>query len=132
MNELLIEKQSQFSIEKTVELIVAEAERRNWRIPAVHDLQQTLAKSGKIVMPVKIIELCKPEHSGKMLELNHERAISVMMPCRISVFEKEDGITYIALMNAAAMAASMPETISGTMIAAANETEQIIEVVIKD
>ena len=126
MEQLLIENASPYSFDKTVEKILAEAGKRNWRIPAVHDLQQTLANSGKFVKPVKVIELCKPEYSGKMLELNHERAISVMMPCRISVYEKEDGLTYAGLMNAAAMASSLPETIQGTMIAAADESQAIV------
>jgi len=131
MNQLLIENTSPFTVNETVDRIVAEAEKRNWKIPVVHDLQQTLAKSGKVVMPVKVIELCKPEYSGKMLELNHERAISVMMPCRISVYEKEDGKTYIALMNAAAMAGSLPGSISGTMEAAEDETIEIVRAAIK-
>jgi uncharacterized protein (DUF302 family) len=127
MNNLLIEKKSPFGVDRTVELIVTEAELRNWRIPVVHDLQQTLSKAGKVVMPVKVIELCKPEFSGKMLELNQERAISVMMPCRISVYEKEDGKAYVALMNTAMFAASLPETLSETMVNAAEESMLIVD-----
>jgi len=127
MSTLLIEKTSPYSMEKTVELIVAECERQNWKVPAVHDLQQTLAKSGKIVMPVKVIELCKPELAGKILELNHERSVSVFMPCRISVFEKQDGKTYLSVMNAEAMAGFLPDSIAVTMAEAAHGSVAIIE-----
>ncbi len=126
MSPLLIEQKSPYNVPRTVELIVSEAEKQNWKIPAVHDLQQTLAKTGKMVMPVIVIELCKPEYAGKVLELNDERAISVFMPCRISVFEKEDGNTYVALMNVSEIADMMPGSVSATLIDAAEGSAAII------
>jgi uncharacterized protein (DUF302 family) len=128
-NKYVIENQSKYNFEKTVELLVAEAERREWKIPAVHDLQQSLAKSGKTVNPVKVIEICKPEYSGQMLELNDERIMSVMMPCRISVYIKEDGKTYTALVDGAEMAAGQPGKIAKVMKAASDETFEIVKTV---
>jgi len=128
-NQMVIEKQSKFDFDKTVEMVVAEAERREWKVPAVHDLQQSLAKSGKTVKPVKVIEICKPAYSGQMLELNDERIMSVMMPCRISIYNKEDGKTYTSLLNGAEMAAGQPSKIAEVMKAASDETFEIIEVV---
>jgi uncharacterized protein (DUF302 family) len=128
-NQLVIEHSSKFGFGKTVDLLVAEAERREWKVPAVHDLQQSLAKSGKTVKPVKVIEICKPQYSGKMLELNDERIISVMMPCRISVYEKNDGLTYVSLINAGEMASSLPANIAGVMKAASDETFEIVKIV---
>ena len=73
-NQMVIETQSKFDFDRTVEMIISEAERREWKVPAVHDLQQSLAKSGKTVKPVKVVEICKPLYSGQMLELNDERS----------------------------------------------------------
>ncbi len=129
-NNLISENQSKHSFDRTVEILMAEAERREWKIPAVHDLQQSLSKSGKTVDPVKVIEICKPEYSGQMLELNHERIISVMMPCRISVYEKKDGKTYVALINAGALAEGLPKNIGSVMKAASDETFEIVRSVI--
>lgn len=128
-NQILVEKKSRFDFDRTVEMIMQEAERRDWKVPAVHDLQQSLAKSGKTVKPVKVIEICKPVYSGQMLELNDERIMSVMMPCRISVYTKDDGKTYTSLLNGAEMAASMPVRIAKVMKAASDETFEIIKVV---
>jgi uncharacterized protein (DUF302 family) len=128
-NQLVIENRSNFDFGKTVDLLVSEAERRDWKVPAIHDLQQSLAKSGKIVKPVKVIEICKPEYSGQMLELNDERIISVMMPCRISVYEKEDGLTYIGLINAGDLASGLPVTIARVMKEASDETFEIVKTV---
>jgi uncharacterized protein (DUF302 family) len=123
----VIEKQSKYDFDKTVDLLVAEAERREWKIPAVHDLQQSLAKSGKTVKPVKVVEMCKPVYSGQLLELSDERIMSVMMPCRISVYVKDNGKTYMALVDGAEMAAGQPVKIAKVMKAASDETFEIIK-----
>ena len=125
-NQLVIEHPSKHDFEKTVALLVSEAEKREWKIPAVHDLQQSLEKSGKTVKPVKVIEICKPQYSGQMLELNDERIMSVMMPCRISVYEKEDGLTYIGLINAGDMTAGLQANIARIMKEASDETFEIV------
>jgi len=126
---LVIEHSSKYKFEKTVEMLVAEAERREWKVPAVHDLQASLAKSGKSVRPVKVVEICKPQYSGRMLELNHERIISVMMPCRISVYEKEDGLIYVSLINSGELAAGLPSNIAEVMKEASDETFEIVKTV---
>ena len=128
-NQIVIEQQSKFSFDKTVELLLADAERREWKIPFVHDLQLSLSKAGKEVKPVKVIEICKPQYSGQMLELNHERIMSVMMPCRISVYEKDDGLTYIGLINAGDMTSGLAVNIARVMKAASDETLEIVKTV---
>ncbi|HOU02693.1 MAG TPA: DUF302 domain-containing protein [Bacteroidales bacterium] len=128
-NNLLIEQISRFNFDQTVDKILKEAEKRAWNVPAIHNLQQSLAKSGRAVKPVKVIEICKPEYSGQMLELNHERIMSVMMPCRISVYVKDDGKTYTALVNGAELSAGQPENIAKVMKAASDETMEIVKTV---
>jgi uncharacterized protein (DUF302 family) len=126
----IAERKSRFSFEETVEKLTAEAKRRDWNIPAIHDLKQSLAKSGKMVKPVQVIEICKPAYSGQMLELNDERIMSVMMPCRISVYLKDDGKTYVALVNGAEMASGQPGNIARVMKAASDETFEIVQTVV--
>ena len=129
-NKMIIEQVSPFDVPTTVEKLVGAATERDWQNPAVHNLQQSLAKSGKEVRPVQVIEICKPEYSGQMLEKSDERIVSIMMPCRISVYQKEDGKTYVALLNTSAMSAGMPATIAGAMQGAADETFEIVKSVI--
>ena len=126
-NQLIIEKVSLWDFEKTVEVLTIAAEKGNRMIPAIHDLQQSLAKAGKDVRPVKVLEICKPEYSGKMLERNDERIVSVMMPCRISVYLKEDGKTYIALLNGTNLAAGLPESVREVMVAASAEINELVD-----
>ena len=129
-NSFIIEQQSPFDVKTTIERIAKAANEKEWQNPATHNLQQSLAKSGKIVKPIQVIELCKPKFSGALLEKNHERIASILMPCRISVYEKDDGKTYIALLNPSAMAANMPTSIAEVMNSAADEISDIVDSVI--
>ncbi len=126
---IITEKKSRFDFDQTVGMLKTAAEKDGWSVPAIHDLQQSLAKSGKNVKPVKVIEICKPMYSGQMLELNDERIMSVMMPCRISVYEKNDGNIYISLLDASAMAGGLPDNIARVMIAASNDTFELVKIV---
>lgn len=129
-NQFLVEQLSPYDVVTTVGKIVEVATDLGWQNPATHNLQQSLAKSGKEVRPVQVVEICKPEFSGKMLEGSDERIVSIMMPCRISIYEKEDGKTYIALLDPKDMAAGMTEKVRTAMTAASDETFRIVNEVI--
>ena len=129
-NQFVIEQVSPFDVPTTVAKIIEVAALKNWQNPATHNLQQSLAKSGKTVLPVQVVEICKPDFSGLMLEKNHERIFSVMMPCRISVYEKEDGKAYVALLNTSSMSSGMPDAVVAAMTMASNESFEIVETVI--
>jgi uncharacterized protein (DUF302 family) len=129
-NQMIIEKVSPWDFEKTVELLTGAALKKKWNIPATHDLQQSLANSGKTVNSVKVLEICKPVYSGKMLEKNDERIASVLMPCRISVYLKEDSKTYVAMINMAALAVGLPLKVREVMTIASDEVNEIVDSVI--
>jgi uncharacterized protein (DUF302 family) len=129
-NQIFIEQVSPFDVATTVEKLIAAAIQKEWQNPATHNLQQSLAKSGKEVRPVQVIEICKPQYSGKMLEKSDERIVSVMMPCRISVYEKEDGKAYVTLLNMESMAAGLPATIVEAVRGASAESLEIVQSVI--
>lgn len=127
MNNFIKEKRSRFGFEQTVEILKSAAEKDGWNVPAIHDLQQSLAKSGKHVKPVKVLEICKPKYSGQMLELNDERIMSVMMPCRISIYEKNDGNVHIALLNVESMTVGLPSHIAKIMKDASEDTFELVK-----
>jgi len=129
-NQLIIEQVSPFNVAVTVEKLIEAAAKREWQNPAVHNLQQSLAKSGKEVRPVQVVEICKSDYSGKMLEKNDERISSILMPCRISVYEKEDGKTYVALLNMAGMTTGMSPSTAEAIHGASDESFEIVQSVI--
>ncbi len=129
VDQSIFEKESLFGFNETVELLLNAATDREWNNPATHDLQNSLAKAGKAILPVTVIEVCKPEYSGQMLELSDERIISVMMPCRISVYEKANGKTYVATVNYKLFTTGQSEVIRDVMMEAANDLEEIVRAV---
>lgn len=130
-NQFLVEQPSPWDVPTTVGKIIEVAALMGWQNPATHNLQQSLAKSGKEVRPVQVVEICKPDFSGKMLERNDERIFSVMMPCRISVYEKDDGKAYVALLDTSSMSVGMPDAVVEAMTSASNESLEIVEQAIR-
>lgn len=123
---MFLENESRYGFDKTVEVIIMELERRSWSLSFTHDLQQTLKKHGKEVLPVKVLALCHPKHSGQILDKDYERIVSSMMPCRISVYEKSDGKTYISRINASVMAKQMGGLIETVMTNSGDDVEDIL------
>jgi len=110
----------------TVARLEEAVQDKGWKIPAVHDLQATMKKFDKDVRSVKVFEICHPEHSYKILNQSEERIVSNMMPCRIAVYEKEDGSVWISRMNSGLMAKPMSSIIRSTMSDAARDVEEVI------
>ena len=128
---MLLEDESKYDFDKTVEVLIQSIDDHDWKLPAVHDLQETMHKYGKDVRKVKVFELCHPDHAEQILKESEERIVSSMMPCRIAIYEKADGKVYISRMNSSLMASTMGGVIKKTMSVAAAENEAILEAIIK-
>jgi len=102
-----------------------------WKVIYVHDLQETMRKNGKEVIPVKVIELCKPAYAYRLLSDDDLRIYSNMMPCRISVYEKADGNTYVSRMNSAMLASQIGGVVQEVMSGSYREAEEIIGKIIE-
>jgi uncharacterized protein (DUF302 family) len=129
---MLVESESKYaSFDETVAKFEESVKAHNWKLPAVHDLQKTMAKFGNDVKAVKVFELCHPDHANKILKESDERVVSSMMPCRVAIYEKHDGKVYISRMNSGLMAGTMGGIIADVMSDASAENEAILEAVIK-
>ncbi|MCG8582343.1 MAG: DUF302 domain-containing protein [Bacteroidales bacterium] len=130
---MLIESESLYDFEQTLEKLQASVDSKGWKTPHVHDLQATMAKFNYEVRKVKVMEVCKPDVAQLILSRDDERIASTMMPCRISVYEKSDGKVYVARMNSVKMGDLFGGIIKQAMGIAGSESEEIIEsVVVKE
>lgn len=129
-NQFLL-NESKFDFSATIENLSEQILSEGWKISVTHDLQETLKKSGQEVLPIKILEICKPEYSGKLLSVDSLRLYSPLMPCRISIYETEDGKTYISRMNSGAMANQIGGVVAEVMGKAFSEIEYILATVLK-
>jgi uncharacterized protein (DUF302 family) len=126
------ESKSKHDFETTITMLEKSVEDANWKIPHVNDLQATMQKFGKDVRQVKVYEICQPDHAYKILSQDDERIVSSLMPCRVAVYEKSNGNTYVSWLNAGLMSKPMNRIIRSTMSDAARETEAILQPIIAD
>lgn len=126
-----MENESLYGFENTIELLSAKVAEIGWKISVIHDLQDTLRKNGKDVLPVKVIELCKPDYSVQLLKEDNERIYSSLMPCRISVYITSDGKTHISRMNSQLLVSQIGGLVEKVMGEAFTSIEAILKSMIK-
>jgi uncharacterized protein (DUF302 family) len=127
---MMLEDASPYSFERTVDVFQETVRAGGWSILQVHDMKSILANHGHDVRSVKIFELCSSRYSAEILSRDDERIVAPLMPCRVAIYEKNDGVTYIARMNSELMAKPFGGVINAVMETAAVETEAIIAQVI--
>jgi len=120
------ESLSKYSFEQTEQELTKVIEARGWKMPAVHDLQQTMENNGIKVLQVKVFEICKPNLAHEILKRDDERVVASMMPCRIAIYTRTNGKTYVSRMNAGLMSRPMPGVVPKVMKQAADEVEQML------
>ncbi len=124
---MFLETESKYGFEETIQRFLEVVSESGWKLIHLHDLQETMRKNGKDVLPVKVIEICKPDYAYVLLSDDDQRIYSNMMPCRISVYEKENGKTYLSRLNSALMASQIGGVLQEVMSAAFTDAEQFIE-----
>lgn len=98
---MLSERPSRVGLDATVERLTKAAEAQGWVVSSIQKLDQSIVKhGGPKVRPVRLVNLCHPQHAAKILNEDGARIVSVMMPCTIAVYEKSDGTVWAANMNA--------------------------------
>lgn len=124
---MMLEDESRYDFDQTVSRFEQEVANAGWKVAGIHDMKAVLAGFGHEVRNVKIYELCSSKYSAVILEQDDERIVSPLMPCRVAIYEKSDGKTYITRMNSILMAKPFGGLINSVMQQAAGETEDILK-----
>lgn len=128
---MMKEVESKYSFEQSIEIFEESVNTQGWKIPAVHDMQKTMEKFGKDVQQAKVFELCHPEHAYEILSRDSERIVLSMMPCRIAIYEKSDGKTYVSWMNSKLIGGMMKGVVPKVMKAASQESDLMVAPLLK-
>lgn len=93
---------SPFGVEETVARIQQNIQNagNGWSLSGLRNAAKPIEADGGNVLPVLMIEACSTKYSAPILTDDSLRFLSNLMPCKISVYKKNDGKTYIGLMNA--------------------------------
>ena len=100
------EIESPFGMEETAARIQANIqslESKGWKLSGLRDPAKAVAFAGGNVLPVLLVEACSTNYPGPILKDDDTRILSILMPCSISVYKKDNGKVYIGLMNAGLM-----------------------------
>src|SRR5690554_117938 len=117
MNQMLLESKSRYSFDETVSKLNEIILEGGWKILHQHDLQEIMKKNGKDILSVKVIELCNPEYAYRLLSDDSLRIYSNMLPCRISVYQKADGKTFLSRLNPSILASQAGGVVQDVMTA---------------
>lgn len=127
MPSIMIKKsESHYSFDETIERLKAAVEERGWKVPCIHDFQETLAKNGLVVKRTIVIEVCKPPIVYRLLKGDKERYLSAIMPCRIAIYELNGHRVMISRMNGQSVGAYFTGAVRRCLKDAAKESEEII------
>ena len=91
---------SRFGFDETVDKLNENALKNGWTIPDVRNLQQEYIDSGiKEMTRLKVLYFCNSQGGYSIIQNDGKKAMSVMMPMGVSVYEKKDRSVEIAAMN---------------------------------
>lgn len=130
IENMFIEGQSKFDFNGTVEALETLIKNGGWGLKHTHDLAGMLKEKDFNVLPAKAMEICKPPLANEVLAQDATRIYSNMMPCRLSVYEKEDGKTYISRMNIEMFGNMIGGDVAKVMSGAYHEVEKFIDEVV--
>lgn len=99
------EIESPFGVEETVARIQQNIQKvgNGWALSGLRNPGKAVESSGGNVLPVMMVEACSTKYSAPILKDDSVRFLSILMPCKVSVYKKNDGKTYIGMMNAGLM-----------------------------
>ncbi|SFI27882.1 Uncharacterized conserved protein, DUF302 family [Tindallia magadiensis] len=130
--QMILEHQSRYGFDETVAQLKENVADAGWSVVGEFDYQEILGERGYDINNIKIIAICSGQHSAAILELDDERMVSPLMPCRVAVYEKSDGNTYIAQLNSGEVAQPFGGVIADTMMTVAQETEAMVQDLIQE
>lgn len=91
---------SKLSFEKTVESIKENAPKHGWYVPDTRDLQKVWHDHGLIdAEKITVIYFCNGKGGYSITRADELKAMSVMMPMGVSVYETSKGEIEVAAMN---------------------------------
>lgn len=99
------ERVSPFGVEETVARIQhnIQATGNGWSLSGLRNPGRAVQADGGNTLPVLMVEACSTQYSKPILNEDSVRYLSILMPCKISVYKKNDGKVYIGTMNAGLM-----------------------------
>jgi uncharacterized protein (DUF302 family) len=124
--------ESRLGFDETLQTLQSTAAAKKWVVPKVYDLQASLKKEGYADMGrLSIISLCQPEYAYNILKNDTDKFVTAVMPCRMGMYETQDGKVMISGMNMGLMSKMFGGNIAKVMGGVADEEAAMLATVVK-
>lgn len=122
------ETPSPFGMEETIARIQAniQATGNGWSLSGLRNPARAIAADGGNVLPVMMVEACNPNYAKVILAQDRTRFLSLLMPCKTTVYKKEDGKVYIGTMNASLIGKMFGPAVSEIMVQVAEDQKKFL------
>lgn len=122
------EIQSPYSVEETAARIQQniEAAGNKWSLVGLRNPGKAVEQDGGNTLPVLMVEACSTRYSGPILKNDALRYLSILMPCKVSVYKKSDGKVYIGMMNAKLIGSLFGSEVGELMAQVAADQEKFV------
>ena len=127
---MLREIPSPYSVEETAARIqrnIQALSGNGWALSGLRNPARAVSNSGTNVPPVLLIEACSTKYSAPILKDDSSRILSILMPCTITVYKKDDGKTYIGLMNSGLMGRMFGPMVGEVMGNVAKDQDEFVK-----
>lgn len=127
-NLMFKETPSPFGMEETVARIQQNIQKtgNGWALSGLRNPARAVQNDGGNVLPVLMVEACSTKYSGPILKEDQHRILSILMPCKVTVYKKQDGKVYIGTMNAGLMGHLFGPTVSSIMTQVAEDQKKFL------
>jgi len=126
---MLKEYESPFGVEETAARVQANIqglENRGWKLSALRNPAKAVAAGGTNVLPVLLVEACSTKYSAPLLKEDETRILSILMPCTITIYKKDNGKTYIGTMNSGLMGKMFGAKVAAVMAEVAKDQAKFV------
>jgi len=122
------ERVSPFGVEETVARIQQNIQEtgKGWALAGLRNPAAAVKADGGNALPVLMVEACSTKYSGPILNEDSVKYLSILMPCKISVYKKNDGKVYIGTMNAGLMGKMFGPLVGDIMTQVAEDQQKFL------
>ena len=122
------ERVSPFGVEETVARIQHNIQDtgNGWSLSGLRNPARAVQADGGNTLPVLMVEACSTKYSKPILNEDSVRFLSILMPCKISVYKKNDGKVYIGTMNAGLMGKMFGPLVGDIMSQVAQDQQKFL------
>lgn len=123
------ERESPFDMEETVARIQHNIQQtgNGWVLSGLRNPARAVQADGGNTLPVMMVEACSTKYSKPILNDDATRMLSILMPCKISVYKKNDGKVYVGTMNAGLMGRMFGPMVGEVMGKVAEDQQKFLE-----